>query len=75
MRKLIGFPDDEAVEGVGACSVDDRYFSKSSLACLVAVDGGSGLDGFFLGADVLHFHLRGAHLVKDGFYNFTVGGG
>ncbi len=74
MGKLIGFADDKGVEGIARVQLMIATF-KIQLGLLGAVDGGSGLDGFFLGADVLHFHLRGTHLVKDGFYNFTVGAG
>jgi len=44
MRKLIGFADDKAVEGIARVQLMIAAF-KIQLGLLGAVDGGSGLDG------------------------------
>jgi hypothetical protein len=42
---------------------------------LAGGDDRRGLDRLFLSANVLHLHVGGAHLMKDGFDDFPVGTG
>jgi len=72
VSKLVGLADHEAFEGVTRIQLMVRAF-EVQLGLLDTGNGGSGLNGLFLGANVLHFGVGRSHLMEDGLYDFAVG--
>src|ERR1700741_3946579 len=74
MSELIGFSDDKAFKGVAGLELVVAAL-EVEFGLLQASDGRGGLDGFFLGADVLHLGVGCAHLMEDGLDDLAVSAG